>query len=257
MIRKYLRITALFFIVLSFITICYIADKIIGNEKRKLNFFSKTASFYSKLLLAAFGINPRHRNIQNLSKRHTNYLIVSNHLSYLDIFIIFSHIPSVFIANSELNEQFLLGTITRYGGGVFVERRNRTELSKEIEFVSNLLKEGFNVVLFPEATTSNGDGILPFKNPFLTCAIRANVDVLPICIKYRKIDGVDVNKSNRDLIYFYGGAKFFEHAFRLLSHTMVNADMIELQRIKVKPELTRKQLSNLSYEIINSAYHNG
>ncbi len=257
MIRKYLRITALFFIVLSFVIICYIADKAIGNERRKLKFFSRSASFYSNLLLKAFGVKPLYRNIGNLSKKETNYLIVSNHLSYLDIFIIFSFVPSVFVANSELNEQFLLGTITRYAGGVFVERRNRVELSKEIELITNMLKEGFNVVLFPEATTSNGDALMPFKNPFLTCAIRANVDVLPICIKYRKIDGVDVNKSNRDLIYFYGDAKFFEHAFRLLSHTMVNADMIELQKIKVKPELTRKQLSNLSYEIINSAYHNG
>ncbi|MFQ5787269.1 MAG: lysophospholipid acyltransferase family protein [Thermodesulfobacteriota bacterium] len=255
MIRKFVRILAIFFIVVSFIIICFIADKLIRNEKRKLIFLSKYASFYMKFMLASFGVKPSYKNIENLSKNEANYLIVSNHLSYLDIFIIFSFIPSVFIANSELNEQFLLGTVTRYAGGVFIERRDRTHLSKEIEKVTNLLKEGFNVVLFPEATTSSGESVLPFKNPFLTCAIKANVDIVPVCIKYRKIDGEDVNSINRDLIYFYGDAKFFEHAFRLLSHTIVNVDMIELQKINVKPEHTRKELSNLAYDIINSAYH--
>jgi len=254
MMKKYLRITALFFIVVSFVIICYIADKAIGNERRKLKFFSKNASFYTKLLLKAFGVKPLYRNIENLSKKETNYLIVSNHLSYLDIFIIFSFVPSVFVANSELNEQFLLGTITRYAGGVFVERRSRAELSKEIELITNMLKEGLSVVLFPEATTSNGDALMPFKNPFLTCAIKANVDIVPVCIKYRKIDGEDVNSMNRDLIYFYGDAKFFDHAFRLVSHERVDAEMYELEKIGVKPEHTRKQLTEIAYNIISSAY---
>jgi len=257
MIRKYIKIVALFLIVLSFLIISFAADKLIVNKKRKLRFFSKNASFCTGLLLFVFGIRVEYMNIDNLSATDRNFLIVSNHLSYVDVFIIFSFVPSVFVANSELKDEFLLGTVTRYAGGVFVERRNRTMLSKDIDLISNLLKEGFNVVLFPEGTTSNGDGILPFKSPFITAAMRSNVDIVPVCIKYRRIDGEDINTINRDDVYYYGDAKFFDHALRLLSRKSVEAEMLELKKIDVRPEHTRKELSNLAYNIISSAYLSG
>lgn len=257
MLRKYLKIIALFFIVGSFLIISFIADNLIADRRRKLLFFSKNASFYTRLLLLAFGVRVNYRNIDNLSMKDRNFLILSNHLSYIDVFIIFSLAPAVFVANSELNEEFLLGSITRYAGGVFVERRNRTMLSKEIDLISDLLNDGFNVVLFPEGTTSNGQGILPFKNPFITAAIRSVVDIVPVCVKYRRIDGEDINPTNRDDIYYYGDAKFFDHALRLLSHKRVDAEMSELEKIEVKPEHTRKELSNLAYSIISSAYLSG
>ena len=257
MFRKYIRIIVVVFIVVSFLIISFIADKLIANRRRKLLFFSKNASWYTGLLLLAFGVRVDYRNIDNLTRNDKNFLIVSNHLSYIDVFIIFSLVPSVFVANSELNEEFLLGRLTGYAGGVFVERRNRTKLSKEIDLISDLLNEGFNVVLFPEGTTSNGNGVLPFKNPFITAAIRSNVDVVPVCVKYRRIDGEDINFTNRDDVYYYGDAKFFDHALRLLSHKTVDAEMFELEKIEVKPEHTRKELSNLAYNIISSAYLSG
>jgi lyso-ornithine lipid O-acyltransferase len=257
MFKKSIKIIAIFFIVISFLIISFIADKLIANRKRKLLFLSKNASFWARPLLFAFGVKVNYRNIVNLSANDRNFLIVSNHLSYIDVFIIFSIVPSVFIANSELKEEFLLGTLTRYGGGVFVERRNRTKLSEEIDLISDLLNDGFNVVLFPEGTTSNGDGVLPFKNPFITAAMRSVVDIVPICVKYRRIDGEDINSTNRDDIYYYGDARFFDHALRLLSHRSVEAEMEELKKIEVKPAHTRKALSNLAYDIISSAYLSG
>ncbi len=254
MFRKYVRIIALVFTVVSFLIICFIADKLIANRRRKLLFFSKTASFCTRLLLLEFGVRVDYRNIANLTRKDKNFLIVSNHLSYIDVFIIFSLVPSVFVANSELNEEFLLGSITRYAGGVFVERRNRAKLSEEIELISDLLNDGFNVVLFPEGTTSNGDGVLPFKNPFISVAMKSLVDIVPVCVRYRRIDGEVIDSTNRDDVYYYGDAKFFDHALRLLSHKKVDAEMLELQTIEVKPEHTRKELSNLAYKIIKSAY---
>lgn len=257
MLRKYIRIIALLFIVMSFLIISFMADKLIANRRRKLLFYSKNASWHTRLLLSAFGVKVDYRNIDNLTRDDKNFLIISNHLSYIDVFIIFSLVPSVFVANSELKEEFLLGSVTRYAGGIFVERRNRTKLSEEIDLISDLLDDGFNVVLFPEGTTSNGDGVLPFKNPFITAAIRSVVDIVPVCVKYRRLDGEDINLTNRDDIYYYGDAKFFDHALRLLSHKTVDAEMFELEKIEVKPENTRKELSNLAYNIISSAYLSG
>ena len=254
MLRKYIKIIALFFIVVSFLIISFVADNLIADRRRKLLFSSKSASYYTRFLLFVFGVSVDYRNIDYLSMKDRNFLILYNHLSYVDVFIIFSLVPAVFVANSELNEEFLLGSLTRYAGGVFVERRNRTRLSTEIDLISDLLNDGFNVVLFPEGTTSDGQGVLPFKNPFITAAIRSVVDIVPVCLKYRRIDGEEISPTNRDDIYYYADAKFFDHALRLLSHRRVDVEMSELEKIEVKPEHTRKHLSNLAYNIINSAY---
>lgn len=254
MVRKYLRIIVVFFIVISFLAISFTADKLIGNRKKKLLFFSKNASFCTRLLLLAFGVSVNYRNIHNLSRKDINFLILSNHLSYIDVFVIFSIVPSVFVANSELKEEFLLGSITRYAGGIFVERRNRTKLAEEIDLMSGLLRDGFNVVLFPEGTTSNGDGVLPFKNPFISAALRSVVDIVPVCVKYKSLDGEAVSPTNRDDVYYYGDAKFFDHALRLLSHRSLDVEMLELDKIEVRPKSTRKELSNLAYNAISSAY---
>jgi len=87
MIRKSIRIISIFFIVVTFLGICSIGDILIGNRKRKLILFTKTASFFTRLLLTAFGVNPSYKNFENLSDAKSNHLIVSNHLSSLRILV--------------------------------------------------------------------------------------------------------------------------------------------------------------------------
>ncbi len=201
------------------------------------------------------GIKVRVKNYENLSKNDKNYLVVSNHLSYTDIFVISSVIPSIFIASIDgVKNSFLLGTIARCGGSVFIERRNRAYLSKEIEIISEMLKEGFNLVLFPEGTTSNGDSVLPFKVPFLTAAIRSRVDILPICMKYTSINGESVDSKNRDSVLYYGGMAFFKHFLKFLSLKSVDAELIGLENIKVSSDFARKELVKLAFGSINAAY---
>jgi 1-acyl-sn-glycerol-3-phosphate acyltransferase len=234
--------------------VCFLTDVFVRNKRRKLIYLSKITSTVSKIGLKLLGVKVDVKNYENLSKSDKNCLIISNHLSYVDIFMISSLIPSIFIANSELKEEFLLGKVTRFSGGVFVERRNRTNLLEEIEKISNLLKEGFNVVLFPEGTTSNGERVLPFKTSFLDSAIRSNVDILLVCIKYRKINDEDVNPKNRDLVFYHGGMKFFEHFFKLLSLKSVNVELTFIERIAANSYLSRKELAKLAFDTINSAY---
>ena len=183
-----------------------------------------------------------------------NYMIVSNHLSYVDIFVIYTAIPSVFIANSELEEEFPLGAITRYAGGIFVERRNRSRLLEDMNNISDVLELGLNTVLFPEATTSNGESVLPFKAPFLKSAINTNTDVLTLCINYKTVNGIPINKENRDFIFYYGEIAFYDHFFRLMTVSNIEVDLEAIEEIKVKPDMTRKELSQIAYERISNSY---
>ena len=255
--RKIIRIIYFVFMTITFLIISFVGDLVIGDERKKLAFFSKVASFLAKIALMVLSIKVTAKNIDRLKRGDRNYLIVSNHVSYLDIFVICSIAKSVFVANSELQDEFPMGIVIRYGGGIFVERRNRTTLLKDIENISKVLGMGVNVVLFPESTTSNGESVRPFKTPFLSSALKSRTDIVPICLKYKTVNGEEINIENRDLVFFYGGISFFEHFFRMLNTASITVEVSELETITIDDSSTRKELSNLAHDRISSAYLNG
>ncbi len=179
-----------------------------------LRLINKTVSFYSKAALAFMGIRV---NIQGVVPKRGNYLVVSNHLSYLDILVISSFFPSSFVTSVEIKETPILGQICFLAGCIFVERRNKQNILSEKEGVAKTLAQIGSVTLFPEATSTNGEKILNFKRPFFKSAIDAKVAVLPMTLNYSSIDGGPVHKGNRDMVFWYGDMSFFPHLFKFLS----------------------------------------
>ncbi len=227
------------------------------DRKKRLHLATRATSFFNRLLIKSLGINVRLTGGGNGLSGDKNYLILSNHLSYLDIFIIFSFFPASFIASvDEVGETFLLGKVTELSGGFFVERRSRAGLREEIESISKLLNMGLNVVLFPEGTTSNGDRVLPFKTPLISIAQRAGVEILPLCIKYRNLNGEEINAENRDLIYYYGDMEFFDHYFKLLTVKSIDVELKVLEEIDPQSGASRKELASSAFNAIASAYEN-
>ena len=214
-------------------------------------------SFHSALMNKALGIRVSLQSRGNGIGSGKSMLILSNHLSYVDIFVISSFFPVSFIASvDEVKSDLLLGKATELSGGYFVERRNRSGLRTEIESISEILELGINVALFPEGTTSNGDRVLPFKTPLLSIAQKAGVEILPLCLKYTSIDGEALTDKNKDLIYYYGDMKFFDHLFKLLSVGYVEAELKVLDKIDPRTASSRKEMARSVYDMINSAYMN-
>jgi 1-acyl-sn-glycerol-3-phosphate acyltransferase len=214
-------------------------------------------SFHSALMNKALGIRVSLQSRGNGIGSGKSVLILSNHLSYVDIFVISSFFPVSFIASvDEVKSDLLLGKATELSGGYFVERRNRSGLRTEIESISEILELGINVALFPEGTTSNGDRVLPFKTPLLSIAQKAGVEILPLCLKYTSIDGEALTDKNKDLIYYYGDMKFFDHLFKLLSVRFVDAELTLLDKIDPRTASSRKEMARSVYDMINSAYMN-
>lgn len=252
---KTLKILAFVVLVVTFLAISFCVDLIVGNKMAKLRYFSRVSSLYLRAALMVLGVKVRLKNINRLGRGEGSYLVISNHLSYLDVFVIFSTAPAVFIANSELEDAFLLGTIIRYSGGVFVERRNRSRLMRDMQHIKDILHMGFNVVLFPEGTTSDGREVRPFKTSFLDAAAGTGAGVLPLCIRYRKINGEDIDAGNGLLVYYHGDITFYEHFFRLLSLRSISVDLAELEIIP--PGNTRKESAGIAFERISAAYREG
>jgi 1-acyl-sn-glycerol-3-phosphate acyltransferase len=214
-------------------------------------------SFFARLGLRVLGIRvvSRRTKRKGIRTRRPNYLILANHLSYTDILIVGSLMPSVFITSVELKHTFPLGLLAWFGGSIFVERRSPAGLRREIGEIEQVLSEGIAVALFPEGTTSNGETVRPFKNSLITAAIRTGTNLLPVCIRYTTVNGHPVGTHNRDLVYYYGGTTFFEHLPRLLALRTIQVECVFLRPISPHQHLSRKDLAAQAHAMISAAYH--
>ena len=217
--------------------------------------FTANTSFFSRLILRALGIRVIRRGKHALGGQ--NSLIVSNHVSYVDILVIASLRPAVFITSVELKRTFPLGMFARFGGSIFVERRNPAGLKREIRDIEQALRDGHSVVLFPEGTTFDGATVRPFKNSLFTAALRTETPVLPLCIRYLRANGKRLHAGNKDAVYYHGGTTFMEHVPRLLALRSVHVECRFLDPIAAQPDLDRKGLATRCHEVIKAAYHAG
>jgi 1-acyl-sn-glycerol-3-phosphate acyltransferase len=186
--------------------------------------------------------------------RKKNFLIVSNHMSYMDILVMSSVRAAVFITSIDMGQVPVLGYLADLGGSLFVERRNRSQIDRDLSAITRTLKEGFNVVIYPEGTSSNGQQILPFKKSLLMAAVEANVDILPVVLKYVEIDGEKFGPENCDRICWYGDMSFAPHLLQVMQNKNIKVRLEFLKPIPVTSESTRHDLAEQSYAAIHKAY---
>ncbi|PLX68007.1 MAG: hypothetical protein C0603_07810 [Denitrovibrio sp.] len=205
-----------------------------------------------RLAIKVFGLEVTSINEAYLST--TGKLILSNHMSYLDIITYASIKPSIFISSVEIEKTPFLGFIAKLGGTYFVERRNPKLIKLEIGKMSELIEQGFNVVLFPEGTSTNGSKVLPFRSSLLASAsVSTGVEVIPACIKYLTIDNEPFSSINCDYVCWYDDMSFAPHLWNFLS-----TDKVESKTTFFKPinsaSSDRKTISNKAYELISAEY---
>jgi 1-acyl-sn-glycerol-3-phosphate acyltransferase len=250
MIKAVLRGTAVITVMVSYIPICSIV-RLIGRRKGKLkDFVLKTTSLYCQLGMKIMGVSVKY-NLSEGIDPSKSYLIVCNHMSYVDILAVFAKFPSVFVTSVEVKKMPLLGKMCELGECHFVERRDRSNIDNEIAKIADVLRGGSSVVIFPEGTTSNGEAVLPFKRSLLKAAIDANVNLQPLCLKYRTINDQEIGGHNRDLVYWYGDMSFFPHLMKLFTLSKIELELTSLPEIKVRPDQTRQELAELSHEMIS------
>jgi len=225
------------------------------DRKTKRIVAIRTASGFARIILILFGVRVHVKHRERLNKTGDGRLIVSNHLSYIDVLVISALAPSVFITSVELKNTALLGTLARLSGSIFVERRRPSGLKREIGDIAFALGQGLPVALFPEGTTSNGDRVQPFKNSLFDAAVLTRADIVPICLRYIRVNDERLTPENRDLVFYYGGVTFLKHFLRFLSLRSVAVEVIPLKAIKVQPLQSRKDLAAETYKAISAAYH--
>ena len=139
---------------------------------------------WCRQFLGMLGVEPRvllHRE----DGMPGNVLIVANHISWLDIFVLLSFQPARFVAKADLKRLPVVGLLIANVGTLFIERERRRDTHTVNRHTVEALARGDVVAVFPEATTSDGTGLLKFHSSLLQSAVDANAHVQPIAIRYR------------------------------------------------------------------------
>jgi lyso-ornithine lipid O-acyltransferase len=224
-----------------------------GDARLRLR--TRRSSVFARLALGLFTVRVRTMHRERLhAARRRGALVVANHVSYVDVLALSAATPAVFITSVELGDTPFLGLLARSAGSLFVERRKPSGLKREIEAIADLLGRGFLVVLFPEATTSNGDRVHPFKKSLFDAAVAAGADILPLCLRYTRIDGQPVTHANRDSLFYYGGATFSRHFPSFLALRSVDLEITPLRAIRVNTGASRKDLAEQAHALITREY---
>ena len=164
--------------------------------------------FNGKLVLKAIGIRYRIEG----AIPSANTLIVSNHLSYLDIVIFSAAMPCVFVAKHEIASWLAFGRLARFGGTMFVDRESRMSAFYTAENISKRLYEKVSVLVFPEGTGTDGTDVERFHSNLFEPAVSNHVPITPAAICYKPSGN---SATERDVCWF-GDTLFLPHLRQVL-----------------------------------------
>lgn len=183
-----------------------------------------------------------------------NFLLVGNHLGFLDILVLASIKPSLFVTSVEMKETPFLGTLCEMGGCLFVERRSRSNILNEMGEMREALQQGFSVVLYPEGTSGNGLQVLPFKKTLLTSAARTEVPIKVMVLNYRRINGEKISNKWRDYVCWYGDMTFVSAIWRLFCLRSIEVDLSFHDEIPVATEDDRHHVAARAQAIVEKHF---
>ncbi|WP_442863089.1 lysophospholipid acyltransferase family protein [Calidifontimicrobium sp. SYSU G02091] len=112
-------------------------------------------------------------------------LIVANHVSWLDIMAIHAVCPQArFVSKADVRHWPLVNRLVDAAGTLYLEREKRRDALRVVHQMADALAAGQTVAVFPEGTTSDGHGLLPFHANLLQAAIATATPVQPVALRY-------------------------------------------------------------------------
>jgi 1-acyl-sn-glycerol-3-phosphate acyltransferase len=91
-------------------------------------------------------------------------IVIANHTSWLDIIVIESVLPAIFVTKREVAGWPVFGRLAKLKPSIFVDRNRRLQILETINSISTALVAGKAVAIFPEGTSTDGTGVLPFRS---------------------------------------------------------------------------------------------
>ncbi|MEM1246322.1 MAG: lysophospholipid acyltransferase family protein [Acidobacteriota bacterium] len=176
-------------------------------------------------------------------------LLISNHLSYLDIMLLAAEIPGCFVAKAEIRSWPLAGWICRTVSTIFVDRELRRDVLRVGALMEQALSRGDSVVLFPEGTSTCGRDVAPFKSPLLAPAAAAGLAIHTASVSY---DTAPEDHPAHDAVCWWGEAPFAPHLRLMLEVRRIDA-VIAFGEARLSHG-DRKELTRLAHDQVTENF---
>ena len=152
------------------------------------------------------------------------FILVSNHLSYIDILPMFLHMKCTFVAKKEVESWPLLGPMVKKTGVIFVDRTVKKDVTRVNEVLEKSLSRHQGIVLFPEGTTTGGDVVLPFRSSLLNYPASDSIPVYYSAIQYKTSKN---DPPADETVCFYGARDpFHKHVFKLAGNKKIVCSLV-------------------------------
>ncbi len=213
-----------------------------------MSFGSRLSVRFQRLLCAGLGVRVRRHG--ELAPRAG--LIVANHVSWLDIPVLGSLAPMSFLAKKEVGDHPLGRRLVALQGAVYVDRGLRFKIPAVNADMARTLQNGSPVVLFAEATTGDGNRLLPFRSShFEALRIAAREQgrpalLQPVFLAYSRLSGLPVTRAERPRIAWYGDMMFLPHLFGYADRGALTCDVHIGAPISVPSDMHRKTAARLA-----------
>lgn len=152
----------------------------------------------------------------------THALWASNHISWMDIPVVGSVSPAFFLSKSEVAKMPVIGPLAKVAGTLFITRGSGDSGSVASQ-MATFLRQGYSIVFFPEATTTDGHKIKKLHGKLIQAAMDANKPIQPVVICY-----VNSKGELDDNVPYYGGIKLKDSLFNVIDGEQVTAYVLPL-----------------------------
>lgn len=250
-LRGVLRFILFVLVIMVFLSWSFLCHLFVKEARQRKKVFSRNSCFFTGVIVKAFGVDLK---VVNKPTSQETFLVVSNHMGFVDIMILASQFPMLFVTSQEMRETPFLGTLTEMGGCIYVERRSRSQILNELKNIEATLKEGFRVALYPEATSTNGEQVLPFKKTLMMAAAQAGVPIQPVVVNFREVNGEEFSLRWRDHLCWYGDITFISSLWRALTLKSVKAELEFLEQIHPTPEDDRGVIASKAHSLIAAKF---
>lgn len=178
-------------------------------------------------------------------------LIVANHISWLDIFVINAHTQTHFVCKDDVQSWPMLGWLVEHSGTVFIARGNRAAAARTAQALMERLERNERVAVFPEGTTTNGTFMLPFRPALLQAAVDGNATVTPIALRYTDAQGKQSFAPAYD-----GDITMWQCMWAIATSEGLQAHLQVLESIAPSQEddsVGRREISQIAYQRLADA----
>jgi len=249
-------IASLKFLAFVFLCLVFVPPQIIVMAFSKGDASRVLPMYWMKCVCFIFGIRVQ---VSGSAYKDGQMIVMSNHLSYLDIPVIGSVIPYSFVSKADVAKWPVFGFLAGLRQTAYVIRgsSNPELASKGVE---ECLQRGDSLIVFPEGTSTDGQTVIDFKTGLFARAIDAGIAAMkiqPVTIKVMTSDKrVPVTQDDRDLYAWHRGmtTELPAHLWRFAKSRGAVMRIVFHDTLDIAAYDDRKTLAKDTHKAVSNGY---